>query len=268
MSRMWTCAACVQPLAGDADRLAFALEATGPEAVANIKAEIATAAEMTRQLGLSKEIRDDATEMARRAEYALGKAIRKGQAEGTVRSRRNTGGGPAAPYVRDGRTVMAGTSSRAGDVDMPSPNDFAAKVELHGNGCGGVGIYGLADNATEAEFETALTEAREEGNLSRANLVRKVKGQQGGESRQQRADKIAGLARQGHTSRQMVKQVGISDIAIRQIARDFGIDIPADLGEKQWLALTDWPRVLRAAASDLARYPAGRGPSASKESSR
>ncbi|MGA4670049.1 hypothetical protein ACPCG0_09675 [Propionibacteriaceae bacterium Y1923] len=44
-------------------------------------------AEATKQLGLSKEIRDDATEMVRRAEYALGKAIRKGQAEGTVTSR-------------------------------------------------------------------------------------------------------------------------------------------------------------------------------------
>lgn len=53
-------------LATARDRLSDALTATGPESVAAIKAEVSTVAEMAKQLGLSKECRDDATEMVRR----------------------------------------------------------------------------------------------------------------------------------------------------------------------------------------------------------
>lgn len=71
------------------DWLATAVESTGPEQIALAKAEIATAAEATKQLGLSHEIQDDATEMVRRAEYALRKAVTKGQDAGEVRDRRD-----------------------------------------------------------------------------------------------------------------------------------------------------------------------------------
>ncbi len=46
--------------------------------------------------------------------------------------------------------------------------------------------------------------------------------------RQQRADLIADLAAQGYSSRQMPEQVGVAEESVRQIARDFGIEIPAD----------------------------------------
>ena len=191
------------------DRLADALERTGPEAVASIKAEVATAAEATKQLGLSKEIRDDATEMVRRAEYALGKAIRKGQAEGTVKTRAD-GGWPSHAGVL------------ATDQTKYSPSDLTGGGQVQHE------IYAMADGASDEEFEEALTEAREEGNLSRANVKRKVEGQRGGESRQQRADLIQTLAREGYSSRQMPAKVGVGEQAIKQIARDFDIDIPAD----------------------------------------
>lgn len=148
------------------DRLALALEATGPDAVARLKAEIATAAEATKQLSLSREIQLDAKEMVRRAEYALGKAIRKGQAEGTIRKTGET----ETFYNRwTGESALAGNSKR-------SPTDFATDSELNPGG-DKAGIYDLADGVEPEQFERALTEAKDEGNLSRANVARKVRGE-------------------------------------------------------------------------------------------
>jgi len=142
------------------DWLATAVEMTGPEQIAAAKAEIATAAEATKQLGLSKEIQLDAVEMVRRAEYALGKAIRKGQAEGTVASH----GGP-------------GRRSSSASPTLISPSQFASKQELSGAGHGQPGIYHLTDGIGEETFEAAIEAAKAEGNLSRANVARKVAGE-------------------------------------------------------------------------------------------
>lgn len=51
--------------------------------------------------------------------------------------------------------------------------NLATNAQLYGDrrGNGGNGILALADNASPAEFEAALTEAKAEGNLSRANYV-------------------------------------------------------------------------------------------------
>ena len=81
---------------------------------------------------------------------------------------------------------------------------------------------------TDEQFDAAITEAKAEGNLSRANVVRKVKGQQGPTTRDQRADLIVKLANEGYSSRQMPAKVGVTEESVRQIARDYGIDIPAD----------------------------------------
>lgn len=201
------------------DRLSLAVEMTGPEAVASIKAELATMAEATKQLGLSKEIRDDATEMVRRAQYALGKAIRKGQAEGTVRCHGNAGssGGRGRVYeVADDATPKA------------SPYDFATHGELYGDGrAGGNGVYAMAE-ATDDQFEDALAEAKDEGNLSRANIVRKVNDVKSPETRDMRAKRVAELAASGHDRHQIASALGIHRQSVVNIAKDYGITIRAD----------------------------------------
>lgn len=136
------------------DWLATAVEMTGPEQIAMAKAEIATAAEATKQLGLSKEIQLDAQEMVRRAEYALGKAIRKGQAEGTIGIR--------------GRHLH-----HSGD-DVRRPEDFASRSELYGND-GGTGAIPMSA-LSEADFDSAIEAAKADGNLSRANVARQARG--------------------------------------------------------------------------------------------
>lgn len=195
--------------------LAHAVEATDPSSIAVFKAQMATMAEATKQLGLSKDIQTDALEMVRRAERGVGVAIRKGQAEGTVRRR-----GQVA--VRANQYGQAGKSV---DNRISSPTDFVPADDLTGNGAG---IYDLTDGVTDEQFETAVSEAKTEGNLSRANVVRKVKQITGPETRQQRADLIQDLAGQGYSSRQMPIKVGVTEETVRKIAREFSIEIPGD----------------------------------------
>lgn len=139
--------------------LAHAVEATKPRPVAEFRAYIATVEHATKQLGLSKEIQRDATKMVRRAEERLAVTIREGQAAGEIR-KSSEGGGPN-PLHR---------------VERIAPTNFAKQSELSGSARDKPGIYALTDGVTHEQFETALTEAEAEGNLTRANVVRKLKG--------------------------------------------------------------------------------------------
>lgn len=190
-----------------------------PGDIAMVKAQMATAAEATKQLGLSKDIQLDAQEMVRRAEYALGKAIRRGQEEGTI----------LAPHEPGTHRNQHGLTALPHQVGKSRVTDFATPGELSG-GSGRNGIYALTDGVEFETFNEALETAKSEGDLSRANVVRKVKGQSNPAvvTRDMRADVIADLAVQGYTSQQMVSKVSVSAETIRQIARDFNIEIPAD----------------------------------------
>lgn len=142
--------------------LAHAVEATQPQAMAEFKAVMSTIAEGTRQLGLAKDIQLDAQEMVRRAERGLGVAIREGQERNEIRSL--------------GSTQFQGNQHVAGPAQAmtTSPTEFASQSSLsnsHG------GIYDLTDGVSDEQFESALSEAKDEGNLSRANVARKAKGE-------------------------------------------------------------------------------------------
>jgi hypothetical protein len=125
--------------------------------VVNLKAKVATIQTATKELGMSKEAQELATEAVRRSEWALGRAIRKGQAEGTVSRREGNG------------------LQSTGQVES-RPSDFATPGELHGGGESKPGILALAAAAeTPEQFDAALDEAKAEGNLSRANVARKAR---------------------------------------------------------------------------------------------
>lgn len=145
--------------------LAHAVEATEPRPAAQFKAMVATIAETTKQLGLSKEIQLDAIEMVRRAERGVGVAIRKGQDEGTVRKSGQV----------ESRANQHGKVGVSADSDRSSPMEFAPRGELLGNGR--ANIYGMTDGITDEQFEEAITEAKAENDLTRANVVRKANGQ-------------------------------------------------------------------------------------------
>lgn len=203
--------------------LAHAVEATEPQSVAHFKAFIATVAESTKQLNLSKEIQLDALEMVRRAERGVGVAIRKGQADGTVAKRGDIGGG-GEPGVR------GGVSGSPRNVDLARPKDIVGvkyPSEL-------TAMYDLADGVSDEQFDAVIQEAKDEGNLSHANVVRKVKGKASDlTTRKQRADKVVELADQGHSSRQIAKLIGIGEKGLADIVRDFEIQVPADKAMKR-----------------------------------
>lgn len=108
------------------------------------------AAEFAKRLDLSKDTVLEAQMQQRRWERALGAAIREGQAAGEIRS--------------NGQHASCGAVS--------SPSDYAKQADLtHPER----GIYALTDSATDEQFDAALSEARDDGNMSRANVVRKLK---------------------------------------------------------------------------------------------
>lgn len=220
--------------------LAHAVEFTAPaQDIAEFRAFIATAAETARRLKVSKEIQLDAEVMVRRTERALGQAIRDGQERGEIRGR---GQGAATP---------PGARNRS-DQHLASPRDFASMDELIGNGAG---IYDLADGVSDEQFEVALEVAREEGNPSRANVVRKVRevtDEPGTYAERQEAKwaRIAEMAASGHTRDQIAREVGMTTEGIRNGAQQRGIDIRADrvVGRTRRL---DTNRIIRQSVLDL-----------------
>jgi hypothetical protein len=127
--------------------------------VVSLKARVATVQTATKELGMSKEAQELAAEAVRRAEWALGRAIKKGQAEGEIA----THGG-----VRHGSSLAR--------QDLKPVTEFASNGELYGRG--DTGILNLAEADPET-FDAAIDAAKAEGNLSRANVARKAREQAG-----------------------------------------------------------------------------------------
>jgi hypothetical protein len=125
---------------------------------------------------------------------------------------------------------------------MSSPADFASGSELRGNGAG---IYHLADGVSDEEFEDALGQAKAGQDLSRANVVRKIRQRRATqpgpagrfpgpvgqplEAAARCRELIGQFAASGMSSRQIGARLGIGDDRVRQIAREHGITIGADV---------------------------------------
>jgi DNA-binding CsgD family transcriptional regulator len=104
--------------------------------------------------------------------------------------------------------------------------------------------YAMTDGVSDADFEDVLGEARSEGNLSRANVVRKLRQRRGepavpgaqvpdaadmsAEAAARRRELIGELAASGMSSQQIGERLGIGGDRVRQLAREYGIGIRAD----------------------------------------
>jgi len=198
--------------------LAVATKGTDPTPIAQFKAWAATLAEATKQKGLAQDIQMDALEMVRRAERGIGVAIRNGQEAGEIRKR-----GERDYHNAEGDVI---TNCKV------SPYDYAPPGELKGNG---VGIYALTDDVTDDEFEEALDGAREEKDLTRANVARKAREQREGKpppsGKPTLSEKIAQvrqLAEANSSSRQIAETIGMRVNSLRKFAARHDIPIPAD----------------------------------------
>ncbi len=140
--------------------LLLAIAAQDLPGIAEAKQKAATIAEIAKQVRVGKDMQLEAQEFCRRAERGLGVAIREGQANGTVETKSE--GASRGGASRQGLDVSK-------TLDKPRPTDLAGAEEL------ARGIYPMTDNVSDDQFEEAITEARDEGNLSRANVARKAK---------------------------------------------------------------------------------------------
>ena len=139
--------------------LHVAMQRTDPTEIADFKAWAATVEAATRQKKLGREIELDAAEMVRRAERGIGVAVRRGQEAGTIR--------------KPGDDARTDLTDRVGAPNLVSPSDVAREPR----DVLSRGIYPMTDDVSDEQFDAVLTEAKAEGNLSRANVVRKVKGE-------------------------------------------------------------------------------------------
>jgi len=186
-----------------------AKESTVPaQDVAEFKAFVATVAEAAKQKKLSEEIQLDAVEMVRRSERALGIAVRQGQEAGEI--------------AKPGGDQRRGPTASVDAVAISPKSFFGTRKEYDDT-------YAMTDLASDEQFETALESAKGEGNLSRANVVRKVA--EISTFREKQSDKwgtVTELAAQGFTSPQIAKTVGMTEEGLRAAARKKGIAFPAD----------------------------------------
>lgn len=130
--------------------------------IVELKSQAEAIRAYTVQKHLGKDAELNAAEIVRRAERGLGLAIRKGQAEGDIR-RVGEAVNKANQWGRSANTDHVG-------ISKPSPTDFANARDLDA-------AYIVTNDVTDEQFEDAISEARDERNLSRANVVRKVKGE-------------------------------------------------------------------------------------------
>lgn len=165
-----------------------------------------------RQIGHDAEMA--AAEIVRRAERGIGLAVKAGQERGEI----------ADPHARSTWRNQHGGGQRH-DVAPPSPETFFAN---HGER---TDAYVMAE-ADDTTFEEIIDQAKDEGNLSRANIVRKVKDEpsplKSREAIKARKRRMVELAIAGHTSGQIAKDLGVSPETVRTYALDEGVEIPAD----------------------------------------
>lgn len=156
-----------------AQLLALVSQASDPARFASAgKNAAAMASEYSKRLGVSKDIILDAQVQQRRWEIALGEALRAGQAEGKILTR--SASARDAALIREAK--KRGEQADVDNICLPKMSDFAAHSELTTHEPSGrYGIFPMVDGVSVAEREGALEEARAEGNVSRANVVRKIK---------------------------------------------------------------------------------------------
>jgi hypothetical protein len=201
--------------------LAQALDKGDIDGIVELKSQAEAIRTYTAQKQLGKDAELAAAEIVRRAERGIGVAIRKGQEAERIRRR----GQKSETYNR-----WNGNRVHGRDHELQAPTDFLPPDEL------ARGVYPVVDGVSDDEFEEAIEEAKEEGNLSRANVVRKVRTSKRSEgaktkaeetsSSWQRVKKAREMAEAGYTSRQIGQALGIKDMA--NFRARHRLEVPAD----------------------------------------
>lgn len=230
--------------------LAVATKGTDPTPIAHFKQWAATVAEMTRQKGLAEDIQLDALEMVRRAERGIGLAIRNGQEAGEI-LRPGEAGTTHAQHRKS--KVPGGNFGPSPAAPKPGPAQ-AAGVKHRSNL--NKTIYPLTDGVTDEQFEGALEAARDDKDMSHANVTRKLNDTPtpitSRQPRAKRLEQIQERAERGLSSYQIGEALGIDAQRVRALAREGGINIPADAVMLRAKHTIDPARVIRTTVEEIA----------------
>lgn len=204
--------------------LANALEHGDIEQIVELRSQAEAIRVYTRQKELGKDAELSAAEIVRRAERGIGIAVRRGQEEGEL--------------LRHGETFRrpSHVGRDATNMEKRSPKEFfGSNQEAHET-------YAVTDGVSDDEFDSAVETAKAEGNLSRANVVRKVrdskarqdpdwipeKGDTTQEAALRRRQVIREMASEGYSSVQIGERIHMRDDSVREAARKSDITITAD----------------------------------------
>jgi hypothetical protein len=206
-------------------------QATGMEGLADViewKSRAEAIRVYTQQKDMGHEAELSAAEIVRRAERRIGQLIQEGREAGEIATERDGRvlGGKRRQLSTDGTELKPTATSILGDGPIRTQ------------------VTAMTDGVDDASFDAAIEEAKQEGNLSRANVVRKVKpttAQRITDAAKanppepprnlplkQRADQIRALAARNLTSPQIADEVGLSAHRVREIAKRADVEISAD----------------------------------------
>jgi hypothetical protein len=182
-----------------------AVQAWAPKALA--AGDYRGAGELRRRLGpvaatiyrrkLSATATLDAQQAARIVDRVAGRTVRDGQAAGEI-------------YVRS----TSGKRNRIPVADIVGHNDRS-------------GLYRLGE-ATEEEFQAAIASARASGSLAMETVVGHLGIKDLTPRQQAQRDRIAEMAEQGFTSRQIAAELKIKPMRVSALSRRYGITIHGD----------------------------------------
>lgn len=183
------------------------------EAIAGVKSQAVRVYTAQRQLGTDAQLA--AAEIVRRAGRGTRLAIRRGQQSGQIARRGDR-------RSRGGAGISAGNRNDRCDDHPGSPASFFRHADERAY------AYAMTGGVSGADFGHALGQATAEGNLPRANAVRKIRQSRStappgpGEpaTEQPPHELIAGHAAAGMSSRQIVGLLGIDGHQVRDIARE------------------------------------------------
>jgi hypothetical protein len=133
---------------------AWLVQATELDDVCEAKSRAAAIQVYLAQKQLGKEAELAAAELVRRAERRIDQLVQEGKEHGDF-------SGPGRPQEKNG--TRGSQLSRRSPRELIPPGKAGAEIRL------------LGRDSSDEQFEDAVAEAREEQNLSRANVARKLK---------------------------------------------------------------------------------------------
>lgn len=186
-------------------------EATRLEDVTEWKARAGALESYVRQRDLGKDAELAAAEIVRRAERRIGQLVQEEQEAGRL----------AAGSGGDRSKVPPGL--------LPRPR----AVVFNGSGRQESETMALADDVDDEHFEKAIDAAKSEGNLSRSNIVRKLRPDPPTAAPKKRSadimeSRIRELADRAYTSQQIAADLEVGPAYLRERAKQLGVEIPAD----------------------------------------